>query len=65
MLLFQFSLTLLDYFLSSDACICSTMAFSPLGNSDQALVSVFIDFLSNSKWDTPLHQMACDQPRAD
>ena len=43
MLLFQFSLTLLDYFLSSDASICSAMAFSLLGNSDHAVVSVFID----------------------
>ena len=34
---------LLDYFLSSDASICSTMAFSLLGNSDHAVVSVFID----------------------
>ena len=34
---------LFDYFLSSDASICSTMAFSLLGNSDHAVVSVFID----------------------
>ena len=37
---------LLDLFLSSDASICSTMAFLPLGNSDQAVVLVSIDFLS-------------------
>ena len=37
--------TLLDTFLSSDASICSKMAFHPLGNSDHA---VFIDFPSNS-----------------
>ena len=33
--------------LSSDASICSTMAFPPLGNSDHLVVSVSIDFLSN------------------
>ena len=30
---------LLDLFLSSDASICSTMAFPPLGNSDHVAVS--------------------------
>ena len=34
---------LLDLFISSDASICSTMAFPPLGNSDH-VVSVSIDF---------------------
>ena len=34
---------LLDVFISSDARICSTMAFPPLGNSDH-VVSVSIDF---------------------
>ena len=38
------SLALLDFFLSSDASICSTMAFPPLGNSDHVFVSVSIDF---------------------
>ena len=42
------SSTVLDLFLFSDASICSTMAFTPLGNSDNVVVSVFIDFLSNS-----------------
>ena len=37
---------LLDLFLSSDASICSTMAFPPLGNSDHVVVSVSIDFPS-------------------
>ena len=41
---------LLDLFLSSDASICSTMAFPPLENSDHVVVSVSIDFPSNSKW---------------
>ena len=35
---------LLDLFLSSDASICSAMAFPPLGNSDHVVVSVSIDF---------------------
>ena len=39
---------LLDLFLSSDASICSTMVFPPLGNSDHVIVSVSIDFPSNS-----------------
>ena len=38
---------LLDLFTSSDTGICSTVAFPPLGNSDQAAVSVSIDFPSN------------------
>ena len=41
---------LLDLFISSDACICSTMAFPTLGNSDHVVaVSVSIDFPINSK----------------
>ena len=39
---------LLDLSLSSDASICSTMAFPPLGNSDHVVVSVPIDFPLNS-----------------
>ena len=35
---------LLDLFISSDASICSTMAFSPLENSDHVVVSVTINF---------------------
>ena len=35
---------LLDLFISSDAGICSTMAFPPLGNSDHVVTSVSIDF---------------------
>ena len=35
---------LLDLFIFSDASICSTMAFSPLGNFDHVIVSVSIDF---------------------
>ena len=49
---------LLDFFLSSDATICSTMAFPPLGNSDHVVVSVSVDFPSNSLQDTPFHHIA-------
>ena len=56
---------LLDLFISSDASICSTMVFSPLGNSDHVVVSVSIDFPVNSKQDTPFHRMAYDYSHAD
>ena len=39
---------LLDLFISSDASICSTMAFLPMGKSDHVVVSVPIDFSLNS-----------------
>ena len=55
----------LDLFLSSDASICSTMAFPTLGNSDHVFVSVFIDFPTNSKQDGSFHLMAYDYSRAD
>ena len=56
---------LLDLFLSSDASICSTMAFPPLGNSDHVVVSVSIDFPTNSQQDAPFHSIAYDYSRAD
>ena len=56
---------LLDFFLSSDAIICSTMAFPPLGNSGHVVVSVSIDFPSNSQQDAPFHRIAYDYSRAD
>ena len=48
---------LLDFFLSSDASICSTMAFLLLGNSDHVAVSVSTDFPSNSQRDVLFHCM--------
>ena len=51
---------LLDLFLSSDASICSTMAFPPLGNSDHVVVSVSIDFPSYSQQDALFHHIAYD-----
>ena len=56
---------LLDLFLSSDASICSAMAFPLLGNSNHNVVSVSIDIPSNSQWDTPFHHIAYDYPCAD
>ena len=56
---------LLDFFLSSDASICSTMAFPPLGNSGHAAVSVSIDVPTNSQRDAPFHRIAYDYSRAD
>ena len=55
---------LLDLFISSDTSICSTIAFAPLGNSDH-VVSVFIDFPTNSQEDAPFHCIAYDYCRAD
>ena len=56
---------LLDLFISSDASICSTMAFPPLRNSDHVFVSVFTDFPSYSQRDAPSHRIAYDYFRAD
>ena len=56
---------LLDLFLSSDATICSTMAFPPLENSNHVVVSVSIDFPSNSQQDAPFHRIAYDYSHAD
>ena len=55
---------LLDLFISSDS-ICSTTAFPPLGNSGHVVVSVFIDFPSNSQRDAPFHYIAYDYSRGD
>ena len=59
------SLALLDLLLSSDASICSTIAFPPLGNSDQVFVSVSIDFPSYLQQDPPFHRIAHDYSRVD
>ena len=49
---------LLDFFFSTDPSICFGMGFPPMENSDHAVVSVSIDFASNSKRDTSLHSIA-------
>ena len=59
------SLALLDLFVSSDASICSIMAFPPLGNPDHVVVSVSINFPSNSQRDAPFHRIAYAYSRAD
>ena len=59
------SSALFDLFISSDASICSTMAFPSLGNSDNVVVSVSIEFLSNWKWDTPFYCIAYDYSHVD
>ena len=56
---------LLDLFLCSDASICSTMDFSPLGNSDYVVASVSINFLSKPKLDASFHHLAYDYSRVD
>ena len=40
---------LLDLVISSVTSLCSTMAFPPLWNSDHVVVSVSIDFPTNSQ----------------
>ena len=57
--------TLLDFFLSSDASICSTMDFPPLGNCDHVVVLVSTEFPINSQRDAPFHRIAYDYSRAD
>ena len=44
-----------DLPISSDASICSAMALLPLRNSNNVVVSVSIDFPSNSQWDVSFH----------
>ena len=51
---------LLDFFISSDASICSAMAFPPLGNSYRFVVSVSIKFPSNSQWNGQFYRIAYD-----
>ena len=41
------------------------MAFPPSGNSDRVVVSVSIDFPTNSQRDAPFHCIASDYSRAD
>ena len=51
---------LLDLFISFAVSICCTMAFPSLGNSDHVVVSVSIDFQSNSQRDVLFHCIASD-----
>ena len=56
---------LLDFFLSSDAGVCSTMAFPPLENSDHFVVSVSIHFPSNLQQYVLFYCIAYDYSCAD
>ena len=55
----------LDLLISSDASFCFAKAFPPLGICDHVVVSVSIDFQSNSKRDAPFHCIAYDYFHAD
>ena len=55
----------LDLFLPSNPSICCTIVFPPLGNFDQVVVSVSIDFPSNSEGIAPFHRAAYAYSRAD
>ena len=52
------SLALLDLSVVAEASICSKMAFPPFGKSDHVVVSVSIDFPSDSQLDPPFHRIA-------
>ena len=56
---------LLDLFLFYDTSICSAMAIPPLRNSDHVVVSVSIDFPTNSQQDAPFHCIAYDYSHDD
>ena len=56
---------LLDVCFSSNPSICATVTFPPLGNFDHVVVSVSIDFPSNSKGDAPYHRAANDYSCVD
>ena len=56
---------LLELFLSLDASIYSTIASPLLANSNHVIVSVSIDFLSNSQLDTLFYGIAYDYSCAD
>ena len=53
----------LDLFLSTNFSICSFMSFPPMRNYDYVIVSVFIDFPSNPKQDSPFNRIAYDCAR--
>ena len=51
---------ILDLYLLVPVYICSTVDFPPLRNSDHVVISVSIDFPSNSQRDTQFHRIAYD-----
>ena len=56
---------IIDFFLSPNPSICSTVAFPSVGNSDPVVFSVSIEFPPNSKVDGPFHRKAHDYSHAD
>ena len=52
-------------YFSSDTCICSTMAFPLNGNYDYVVVSVSINFPTNSKQHALFHCIVYDYSPAD
>ena len=56
---------LLDLLPSSVASISSTIVCAPLGNSNHVIVSVSIDFPSNSQQDAPFYHIAQDYSCGD
>ena len=52
------SATLLDLFISSEPCICPSVAFPPFKNSDSVVVSVSIGFTSTTNGDVFFHNTA-------
>ena len=50
--------SLLHLLISSDPSICSTVAFLPLGNSDQIVVSIPIHFSLSVEGNAPFHHTA-------
>ena len=62
---YSHSPALLDLFISSDANICSTIAFPPLRNFDHVVFSVTIDFPSYSQLDASFQGIAYDYSCAD
>ena len=59
------SRALLDLFISSDASVCSTIAFLSMINSYYVVVSVSMNFPITSKQDDPIHRIAYDYSCAD
>ena len=56
---------LLDLFISSDASVCSTVVFAPLGYSDHVVFSVFHWLSVKLKSDALFHFIAHDYPLVD
>ena len=54
-----------SFFLSSDASICSAILQWLSFNSDHVVVSVSIDFLTNTKRDALFHRVAYDYSCGD